>query len=236
MPFFCMTSLTDSAAAIIAGMPELCPSPCPGAPGTCELIAVAPGSGESPSNAAQWLPSALLGRGLPAGGEDYAGGRLFVFSVGLRRAIEAAPDGADPDGAIELAALMVGDVVRRVGRRLEHDALDDPRAAADFVFATLPAAGAGDLGRLLGVSTKTIGAWRAGRPVTRNADRVVLVAQVLTHLRASMTPRGVVLWFDGPRAQLDGRTPLELLDQDGPAAAREPLTALARGLRGQLAD
>jgi hypothetical protein len=177
-----------------------------------------------------------LVRALPDGGEDYDAGRMFEFSVGLRRAIEAAPDGADPGGAIELAALMVGDVVRRVGRRLEHDALDDPRAAADFVFATLPAAGAGDLGRLLGVSTKTVGAWRAGRPVTRNADRVVLLAQVLTHLRASMTARGVVLWFDAPRAQLDGRTPLELLDGDGPAAAREPLTALARGLRGQLAD
>lgn len=184
------------------------------------------------------LEDAMLAlvRSLPDGGEDYDAGRMFEFSVGLRRAIEAAPDGADPGGAIELATLMIGDVVRRVDRRLEHDALDEPRAAADFVFATLPSAGAGDLGRLLGVSTKTVGAWRAGRPVTRNADRVVLVAQVLTHLRASMTPRGVVLWFEAPRAQLDGRTPLELLDQDGPAAAREPLTALARGLRGQLAD
>ncbi len=177
-----------------------------------------------------------LVRALPEGGEDYDAGRMFEFIVGLRRAIEAAPDGADPDGAIELAVLSVGDVVRRVGRRLEHDALDEPRAAADFVFATLPAAGAGELGRLLGVSTKTVGAWRAGRPVTRNADRVVLAAQVLTHLRASMTPRGVVAWFDAPRAQLGGRSPLELLDRDGPAAAREPLTALARGLRGQLAD
>jgi hypothetical protein len=127
-------------------------------------------------------------------------------------------------------------VVRRVGRRLEHDALDVPRTAADYVLAALPGAGAGELGRLLGVSTKTVGAWRAGRPVTRNADRVVLAAQVLTHLRGSMTPRGVLLWFDAPRAQLDGRTPLQLLDEDGPAAAREPLTALARGLRGQLAD
>lgn len=184
------------------------------------------------------LEDAILAlvRALPEGGDDYDAGRMFEFSVALRRAIEAAPDDADPDGAIALAALMVGDVVRRVGRRLEHDTLDDPRAAADFVFAALPAAGASDLGRLLGVSTKTVGAWRAGRPVTRHADRVVLVAQVLTHLRASMTPRGVLLWFDGPRAQLGGRTPLELLDEDGPAAAREPLTALARGLRGQLAD
>jgi hypothetical protein len=178
----------------------------------------------------------VLVRALPERGEDYDAGRMFEFSVALRRAIEVAPDGEDPGGGIELAALSIGDVARRVRRRLEHDALDEPRVAADFVLAALPSAGAGELGRLLGVSTKTIGAWRAGRPVTRNADRVVLTAQVLTHLRASMSPRGMLLWFDAPRAQLDGRTPLELLDRDGPAAAREPLTALARGLRGQLAD
>jgi hypothetical protein len=184
------------------------------------------------------LEDAILAlvRALPDGGEDYDAGRMFEFSVALRRAIQAAPDGDDPGGAIELAALSLGDVARRVRRRLEHDALDEPRAAADFVLAALSSAGAAALGRLLGVSTKTIGAWRAGRPVTRNADRVVLTAQVLTHLRASMSPRGMLLWFDAPRAQLDGRTPLELLDRDGPAGAREPLTALARGLRGQLAD
>ena len=96
--------------------------------------------------------------------------------------------------------------------------------AADFIFETLRGAGVTDLGRLFGVSTKTVNAWKAGGPVTRNARRVVVLAQVLTYLRASMTPAGLVMWFDAPRHQLDGGTPLELLDDDE-ANARELLLA-----------
>lgn len=118
---------------------------------------------------------------------------------------------------------------------MEQEELDDPRAAADSVFATLRNVGVGDLSRLLGVSTKTVNAWRAGRPVTRNADRVVVLAQLLTYLRASMTPGGLVMWFDAPRHQLGGRTPLELLSENE-ATAREVLVSLARGARGQLAS
>ncbi len=168
-----------------------------------------------------------LSTALPQGTEDYDARKLFEFLIELRRAV-------DEGGDIELAAMKMRDVVARIGRRLEHDALDDPRAAADAIFRTLPGAGAGDLSRLLGVSTKTVGAWKAGGPVTRNAARVVLIGQLLTYLRASMTPAGLVMWFDAPRAQLDGRTPLELLDADE-AAARHELVALARGGRGQLA-
>ncbi len=192
---------------------------------------------------------------LPEGVEDYDARKLLEFLVVLRRALEgeqgggeragaararersggpSGPPEAAVDDAVELAAMSVRDVVRRIARRLEHDELDDPRVAADAIFSTLRGVGAGDLARLLGVSTKTVGAWRAGRPVTRNAGRVVLVAQLLTYLRASMTPAGLVMWFDAPREQLGGRTPLQVLDA-GAAAAREPLNVLARGTRGQLA-
>jgi hypothetical protein len=171
---------------------------------------------------------------LPEGTEDYDARKLFEFLVELRRAIAADPEATDPRGDVELATMKMGDVAYRIARRLEHDELDDPRAAAASVFATLRGVAAGDLARLLGVSTKTVGAWRSGGPVTRNADRVVVLAQLLTHLRASMTPVGLVMWFDAPRHQLGDRTPLQLLDEDG-AAAREPLVALARGARAQLA-
>lgn len=171
-----------------------------------------------------------LSHALPEGPEDYDARKLFEFLVGLRRAVAA---GSDPE--VELAALKLGDVVRRITRRLEHEELDDPRAAADSVFATLRNVGVGDLSRLLGVSTKTVNAWRAGRPVTRNADRVVVLAQLLTYLRASMTLGGLVMWFDAPRHQLGGRTPLELLSENE-ATAREVLVSLARGARGQLAS
>jgi hypothetical protein len=173
---------------------------------------------------------------LPEGAEDYDGRKLFEFLIELRRAITADEHATDAHGDVELATMKMRDVARRVGRRLEHDVLDDPQAAARFVFLTLSTVGVGDLARLLGVSTKTINSWKAGRPVARKADRAVAVAQLLTRLRSSMTPLGIVMWFDAPRQQLGGRTPLALLDEDGVAAAREPLVSLARGARGQLAS
>ncbi len=194
-----------------------------------ELVAPAPA--EQRWEWYQRLEDAVLdlSNALPQGTEDYDARKLFEFLVGVRRAIAA-----EASGEIEVGTMMMGDVASRIARRLEHDALDDPRAAADFVFATLRGVGVGELSRLLGVSTKTVNAWKAGGPVARRADRVVVLAQLLTHLRASMTPVGLVMWFDAPRHQLDGRTPLELLDESE-AGARERLMALARGARGQLA-
>jgi hypothetical protein len=173
-----------------------------------------------------------LSNSLPEGTEDYDARKLFEFLIELRRAITAD---SDEDDDVELATIRMRDVVHRIARRLEHNSLDDPQAAARSIFTTLSTIGVGDLARLLGVSTKTVNTWKAGGPVTRKAERVVVLAQLLTYLRASMTPRGLVMWFDAPRHQLGGRTPLEVLD-DNEAVARETLGSLARGARGQLAS
>lgn len=176
-----------------------------------------------------------LSNALPEGTEDYDARKLFEFLIELRRAITADVEATDERGDVELATMKMRDVVHRLARRLEHTILDDPQAAARSVFTTLANIGVGDLARLLGVSTKTVNTWKAGGPVTRKAERVVVLAQLLTYLRSSMTPVGLVMWFDAPRHQLGGRTPLELLNENE-AAARETLVSLARGARGQLAS
>jgi hypothetical protein len=176
-----------------------------------------------------------LSNTLPEGTEDYDARRLFGFLIELRRAITADGEATDAGGDMGLAAMRMRDVAGRIGRRLEHDILDDPRAAARSIFTTLANVGVGDLARLLGVSTKTINTWKGGGAVSRGTDRVVLVAQLVTYLRPSMTAVGVVMRFDAPRPQLAGRTPLQLLDENV-AAAREALSPLARGARGQLAS
>ena len=175
-----------------------------------------------------------LSDALPEGTEDYDARKLFEFLVELRRAIDADADATDERGEVELATMKMRDVVHRISRRLEHDQLDDPQTAAGAIFRTMRGTGVGDLSRLLGVSTKTVNTWKAGGPVTRKAERIVVLAQLLTYLRASMTPVGLMMWFDAPRHQLDGRTPLELLN-DNEATARESLVSLARGARAQLA-
>jgi hypothetical protein len=168
-----------------------------------------------------------LANALPAGTEDYEARQLFLYLTELRRAID---DGGD----VALAAMRMADVARRLERRLAHAVLEDPDEAAHYLFAQLDSLGATALARLLGVSTKTIGAWKVGRPVRQKVERVMLVAQLVSYLRYSMTATGLKLWFENPADQLGARSPLALIDEDV-RGAWEPLVAYARGGRGQLA-
>lgn len=171
---------------------------------------------------------------LPAGTEDYEARQLFVFLTKLRRALDDDRAGADEGGEVRLACMQMRDVLRRLERRLDSALLDDPQQAARFVFEQLDLIGATELARLLGVSTKTVGAWRAGKPVRQRVERVKLVAQLVSLLRSSMTQTGVVMWFDNPSDRLAARSPLQLIDDDV-RAAWEPLLSYARGGRAQLA-
>jgi transcriptional regulator with XRE-family HTH domain len=175
-----------------------------------------------------------LSNAMPEGVEDYDVRKLLESMVELRRLLEEDPEAQDPAGEVELVTMQTADIVRRIRRRLLHQRLDDPRIAVDFILGTLRGIPVTELAALLGVSTKTVSAWRQGGAVRQRTARVVLIAQVLAHLRGSMTPRGMLMWFAAERDQLDGRSPRELLDLDQ-AAAYPALTGLARGGRGQLA-
>jgi transcriptional regulator with XRE-family HTH domain len=175
-----------------------------------------------------------LTNALPAGTEDYEARQLFVFLTELRRSIDADPRPTDKAGRVRLAAMRMADVARRMERRLQHSVLENPDEAARYVFAQLDSLGATELARLLGVSTKTVGAWRSGKPVKQRVDRVKLVAQLVSYLRYSMTQTGLLMWFDNEADRLGERSPLQLLDASV-RTAWEPLVAYARGGRGQLA-
>jgi hypothetical protein len=172
---------------------------------------------------------------LPAGVEDYEARALLQFLTELRHAIDDDVDVRDERGRVKLARLKMLDVVHRLKRRLQHQILDSPEEAAQFVFASLPGIGATDLATLLGVSTKTVGAWRQGKPVKSKVERVTEISHLLAYLRGSMTARGLLLWFGAKHDALDDRTPLEILDR-GQKEDVLTLLAYARGGRGQLAD
>ena len=165
----------------------------------------------------------------------YEMSQLFEFITDLRHAIESDPEAKDEELKVELTAKKMLDVVRRLDRHLQHSILDYPDEAAKYVFEHLDALDATEQAELLGVSTKTVGAWKKGEPVKRNKDRVILVAQLLMYLRHSMTQTGVKLWFENEAERLGGKTPLELV-KEGTAEARERLIVFARGGRGQLAS
>jgi hypothetical protein len=160
---------------------------------------------------------------------------LLESLMELRRRLDGDVEARDPTGAIELVTMQTADIVRRIRRRLLHQRLDDPRLAVDFILRELAGIPVSELATLLGVSTKTITAWRNGGAVRQHTRRAIVIAQTVAQLRGSMTPRGLVMWFEAERTQLGGRTPLETLDRDE-AASYSALVELARGGRGQLAS
>jgi hypothetical protein len=160
---------------------------------------------------------------------------LLLTLEDLRAAIEADPDALDPEWREREAMMRMRVVTQAMVRQLDHGAIDNPAVAAKLVAETLADVELGEVARLLGATTKSVDNWRRGRveQIKRNPSRIALIGALVYELRASMTPRGILLWFDAPREQFGGRTPRELLDADVADAAGK-LLPLARGGRGQL--
>jgi uncharacterized protein (DUF2384 family) len=93
------------------------------------------------------------------------------------------------------------------------------------------------LADLLGVSSRQLQRWistsETAQPDGEDARKVRLVARIVNQLRFVLTPAGTVEWFTWPREDLDGRRPLDLLDDP----AQEPtLTTLAGSMRSAFAS
>lgn len=160
---------------------------------------------------------------------------LLLTLEDLRSAIDADPKGEDPQWREREALMRMRVVIQAMVRQLDHGAIDSPPVAAKLVAETLADIEVGEVARLLGATTKSVDNWRRGRvdQIKRNPSRIALIGALVYELRASMTPRGILLWFDRPREQFGGRTPRELIDADVAVAAGK-LMPLARGGRGQL--
>ena len=126
-------------------------------------------------------------------------------------------------------------VIQAMLRQLDHDAIDDPASRPSSSPTSLPPSRSRRSRGCSARRPKSVDNWRRGRvgQIKRNPSRIALIGQLVYELRSSMTPRGVLLWFDRPREQFGGRTPRELLDADVADAAGK-LLPLARGGRGQL--
>jgi uncharacterized protein (DUF2384 family) len=84
------------------------------------------------------------------------------------------------------------------------------------------------LGRLAGVDRRTLSRWAK---IQRSAShRLQLVASLVAVLRHNWTEQGIIAWFERPRRGLEGRKPLNMLDDP---LADELLLAEARSSRSQ---
>jgi hypothetical protein len=102
-------------------------------------------------------------------------------------------------------------------RHLVRDALDehvgdkgDRRELMRTLGEWLPRISQPEQTRLAGISVRQFQRWAkdSGAP----SRRLLLVVQLVALLRRSWSPEGVIAWFDRPRAGLDGKAPIEVLD------------------------
>ena len=93
-----------------------------------------------------------------------------------------------------------------------------------------------ELEGLLGASETTIRRWvkpeDESGPSGEQADRVVVIAKIVNHLRHAMTPRGAVQWLRRPHPALDDRAPI---DEVKDAESYRRLIHLASGARSFVA-
>jgi hypothetical protein len=159
---------------------------------------------------------------------------LLLLVESLRDEVAADDDATDPEWRVREVLQRMLVVLRAMVRQLMHNAIDRPEQAAQFVAEALIDVEVSEVAALLDTSARMVRNYRKGEvgQIRKNPNRVTLVGQLVYELHSSMTPRGVLLWFDAPMPALDGRTPRQLLDED-PVAHRPVLITLARGGRAQ---
>ncbi len=153
---------------------------------------------------------------------------LYSALVDVSTAMTAEPGDFD-----RFEAALVG--IERV-RHVIRDALDefvgganaDRRRLLDELERRLPGVRQSDIAELLKVDPRTVRRW-AGEP-GRPEHRLETVARLVAVLRHAWTPKGVLAWFRRPRRELDGKAPIELLDDPGWERA---LLSAARSSRTQ---
>lgn len=160
---------------------------------------------------------------------------LLVAVEDLRAAAAADPDGTDRAWQVREALARTRAIAQESRRRLTHEALDRPEEAARFVAGELGVVEVGEVARLLDITPRMLANYRNGDVgrIRKDPNRITLVGLLVDELRSSMTPRGVLLWFDAQMPALGGATPRERLDDD-PVRHRAALLAVARGGRAQL--
>ena len=163
---------------------------------------------------------------------------LFLAVQGaLIRALRLADSPDDPGARREMRTRL--EQMRQVFRDIaEGGPLYEDSSAKELArwLASALETSQASLAELIGVSPRTFQRWISTSdstgPEGDDARRVRVVARIANHLRHAMTGPGVVHWFGIPHPQLDGRRPLDLLDDPG---AAEQLTALAASTRSHTA-
>lgn len=154
-----------------------------------------------------------------------------VHVDGLLSLLIRARTAHEQDDADDLLVALVGmrTVLSRIQRQKRLARIEDPQEALALLDTSLDGWSADDIARVVGAQSRVLTNWRAGAVPRRAAlERLQMVAELVVELRTVMTARGVRMWFDNPVPQLDGRSPLEVLEE-GDLRAQAELLEFARG-------
>lgn len=157
---------------------------------------------------------------------------LDALQNGLLRAWQAETSGDDPASrqAIRVAAEQIRQALRDIAEDRPVSVTASTKELARWLERVLDASHE-DLAHLLGVSRRTLGRWVAHEgtePAGAEALRLRQLARAVAHLHHSFTGPGVVAWMRRPHPHLEGRAPVELLDDPEEAAALASLAASTR--------
>ncbi len=164
----------------------------------------------------------------------------YLTLIVHRAAIKAAESIRSPSdpGARDELRVALESLRQGLSAIAESEPIDDQRSSKEIArwLAETAEVPQNKLADLLGVSLRQFQRWMSAQerahPEGEDARRVRAVARIVNQLRFSLTPTGAIEWFDWPRDDLEGQTPLQLLDE--PERLPE-LTAIAATTRSTYA-
>ena len=161
---------------------------------------------------------------------------IRVQGATLRAQASLREDDPQRRRQLRLALEQMRFLLARIAER-EPIGEDQPaNEVARWLEATLPSVSQHRKADLLRVGVRTYQRWISDRgtstPAGDDERRLRVVARMVNQLRHSLTGPGVIEWFDHPRADLEGASPAEILDDPD---RLELLLAAAAASRGNVA-
>jgi putative toxin-antitoxin system antitoxin component (TIGR02293 family) len=155
--------------------------------------------------------------------DPYLGQTLLSALLASEKGLRAS-DEDDRRRRVRVALERVRQTLRDVADEAPAGESAETKRVVKWLAETLSVP-QGDIATLLGVSARTLQRWLlAEGPSPEGADeaRVRMVARTVAHLRHVFTGPGAVRWFMRPHPALDGRRPVDLLEDplDAPKLVR----------------
>jgi hypothetical protein len=163
--------------------------------------------------------------------EDFDDAALAEIRDIILKGIKAASEVPDDRPLDRLDDFLVrAEAIRHIIRdaldgHVKGAADDDAKLIIETLRDQLPRLKQKDLADLVGRSPRQVQRWaREGGQPTR---RLVLVSRMVALLRRAWSAEGVVAWFERPRGELDGKRPVDVLED--PAYEQRVMLAVRQG-------